>query len=135
MIYEGTVSHLTVDKDGNEKVVKDRYAVDGVELFADAEYRLLLLGTGRDMDVIALKRSQVREVVNGRTREDEKVWLAEVEDTFTDDDGNEKPVVYKVMLYAKTFDEAYEFMNKYLKQGFNMQLVNVKKTSIIDVLL
>lgn len=134
MIFEGTITYLTIDDNGDDKAIKERYIIENAEMFSDAESMLYDLQKGRDMDVVAIKRSAIKEIANKRNFAEEKVWIAEIADTFTDEDGEEKLIVYKIALYAKNFDGAKNFMGEYMTQGYSMDLVSLKMTKFVDVL-
>lgn len=136
MIYEIQVQYTTIDpKSGNDKIAREKYLVENVETFAEAEAKGYDWGDGEtDLDVIAVKRSKVKEIVNTRQSMEDLIWLAELQDTFTTDDGEEKYTKYKVVLFAKTFDHAKSIMEEYIKQGFNMSLVGVKLTGFNNLL-
>ena len=135
MIYEIQLQYTTIDNKGNDKVVREKYLVENVETFAEAEAKGYDWCDGEtDLDVIAVKRSKVKEIVNTRQNTEDLIWLAELQDTFTTDDGEEKYTKYKVVLFAKTFDHAKSIMEEYIKQGFNMNLVGVKLTGFLNLL-
>ena len=107
MIYEVQLQYTTIDNKGNDKVVREKYLVENIETFAEAEAKGYEWCDGEtDLDVIAVKRSKVKEIVNTRQSMEDLIWLAELQDTFTTDDGEEKYMKYKVILFAKTFDHA-----------------------------
>lgn len=136
-MYEGTIAYTTIDGKGKDKIVKEQYAIDPCEAFGDAEERLYAhcneLGL-RDAEVVALKRSPVKEVANGRAAVEEKIWLCEVEDTFRTDDGDEKVMRYKILGYALDFNAARAMFTAFLSQGYSMNIVTIKKTRLLDVL-
>ena len=135
MIYEVQLQYTTIDNKGNDKVVREKYLVENIETFAEAEAKGYNWCDGEtDLDVIAVKRSKVKEIVNTRQSVEDLIWLAELQDTFTTDDGEEKYMKYKVILFAKTFDHAKSIMEGYIKQGFNMNLVGVKLTGFLNLL-
>ena len=135
MIYESTISYLTQDNNGNDKVVKETYALNNYDTFEGVETRMY--GTFqhlRDLDVIAIKRSNATEVINNRTSENDKVWIAEVIDTFVDDDGNEKETHYRFLLYSLTFETANNAVKEHLKQGYgDLEIVSLKRTRIREI--
>jgi len=136
-MYEGTIAYTTMDGKGNDKVVKTQYVLEQCEGFGEAETRLYdhcnELGL-RDAEVVALKRSAVREVANRRTMPDERIWLCEVEDTFKTDDGDEKVMRYKLLGYALDFNAARAMFTAFLAQGYSMNIVTIKKTRLEEVL-
>lgn len=136
MIYEVKVSFVTIDeKSGNEKVCKERYIVGNALRFNHAENAAELQVVAKEVDVTDIKRSRLKEILNKRTSGDESIWIAEVKDTFTNDDGEEKYNVYKVAFYSTTFDNAKAFITEYLKQGYgDMELISLKKSNFVDII-
>lgn len=135
MIYEGTIQFVEIDKNGNDKTTKQNFILDNIELFGEAEEMLYKYGQSLTAcEVIAIKRSKVKEIANRRGSEQDKVWLAEVEDVFLSDEGEEKSIKYKILLYAKNFDSAMKVMDQFLAQGYSMTLVTIKRTNIVDIL-
>lgn len=135
MIHEVTIAFTVAGKNGEGKTVKEQYLVDNSNLFAEVEDSMYVGFDGyKDLDVIAVKRSRIKEIINTRQSEDDLIWMAELQDTFVDDDGKEKYIKYKVVLYSKTFDTAKAFISEYIKQGYNLALVSLKLTKFEEVL-
>ena len=137
MIYEGTISYVGIDNRGNDKAIKENYVLQGKETFSDAEeclYKDFEEYHLTDFDVIALKRSSIKEIANERTNDNDLLWIAEMQNTFTDDNGVEKVTKYKVLFYSQTFDSAKTFISNYVKQGYDLDLVSLKLTKFKDIL-
>ena len=135
MIHEVTIAFTVAEKNGEGKTVKEQYLVDNRNLFAEVEDAMYVGFDGyKALDVIAVKRSRIKEIINTRQSEDDLIWMAELQDTFVDDDGKEKYIKYKVVLYSKTFDTAKAFISEYIKQGYNLALVSLKLTKFEEVL-
>ncbi len=135
MIYETKCSFIKVDDNGNDKVVKERYIVEEAESFGDAEKQTYDFCDGEtDLDVIDVKRSKIKEILNSRDTGDDKIFVADIADVQHNDDGEEVEIVYKVALFALSFDDAYTKLNVYLKQGYSMQIIGVKKTKFVDLI-
>ena len=135
MIHEVTIAFTVAGKNGEGKTVKEQYLVDNCNLFAEVEDAMYVGFDGyKDLDVIAVKRSRIKEIINTRQSEDDLIWMAELQDTFVDDDGKEQYIKYKVVLYSKTFDTAKAFISEYIKQGYNLALVSLKLTKFEEVL-
>lgn len=136
MIYESTISYVGVNDKGNDVVVKESYILQDKESFGDVEDTMYseFNNTLTDMEVIAIKRSRIKEVANSRSNGEDKIYLATIADIFVDDNSNEKEIKYVIALFAKTFDSAKAFISEYLKQGYNMQLKSLKETKFIEVL-
>lgn len=135
MIYEGTIQYIAIDESGNDKSTKANYIIENAELFAEVENRLYEEFDGyTDIDVVAVKRSRIKEIINTRQCEDDLTWLCEIEDVFLTEDGEEKPLRYKILGYSKDFNSAKTLFGEYLKQGYSMNIISIKKTKFEDVL-
>jgi hypothetical protein len=135
MIHEATITYIDIDEKGNDRNVKENLVIENEESFAKVEDKLYeMYQDMTDIDVIAIKRSKVKEIANKRESIDDKIWEAIVADYFTDENGVQKELKYKILLYSKTFDGAKAFIGEYLKQGFNMALVGLKCTKFVEVL-
>ena len=135
MIYESTVQFTTIDAHGNDRVVKKRFIIKEAMLHGEAEgitYKECHEQT--DIDVIAVKRSKIKEILNKRQSDADYIFIADVADITTDENGEEKELVYKMAFYANNADNAFNFIMAYLRQGYNMTLVGLKKTKFAEVI-
>ena len=134
-MYEIKISYVVVDKNGNDKTVRESLVLENAESFANAEEIGYDYGSGLTaIDVTDIKRSKIKEVVNQRTSDDEYLWLIELMSTFTTEEGEEREMKYKVLVFAKTFNAAKTFMSEYIKQGYAMDIIGIKKTKFTEVL-
>lgn len=135
MIYEATITYLTRDNNGNDKQMKKSYIVDNVETFAQVEELLYQeFQNLTDIDVIAIKRSNINEIINRCSNADEKIWLADIVQMFVDENGAEKEMRYKFSFFSLNTDTAFQYVKEYLKQGYDdMELVGLKKTRFQDI--
>jgi hypothetical protein len=132
MYYELKIKVEKKNKKGELKQVTEHYITDA-ELFANAEYTGLNEYDGR-CDVIAIKRSPIREIVNDKD-EDKPFFKATLIDVFVNDDGVEKENRYPVLVCAEDMKEANRIMEEYMKQGLgDLRLDGIVKTKILDVL-
>lgn len=130
MIYETKIQFTVGDK-----ITKQRYIVEEAESFGDAESQTCEYCAGEaDTEVTDVKRSRIKEIVNVRTCADELLWMAELQDVFHTDEGEEKELRYKVVVFAKTFDSAKARMAEYMKMGYDMTLVSLKVTKFEDII-
>lgn len=138
MIYEVQITYITVDNKGNDKNVKNNLVVQNAISFADAEEAGYEYGQGlnlNELDVVGVKRSKIKEILNTCQHNDDLIWQAELMDVFYDDDGNEKEIKYKTILFAQSFDSAKAFISEYMRQGYdNMSLVSLKLTKFTTVI-
>lgn len=134
MIYEGTVQFVAVDDNGNDKQTKESVILENCDTFSEAESRLYETYDRKTaFDVIALKRSNLKEVANTRSDADEKIFVAVVCDTFTDDSGKEKEMSYRIAFFSPSIDNAKNFIDQYLKQGYDMKLKSLQETKFANV--
>jgi len=135
MIHESKIAFTRVDDNGNDKVIKERYLIAEAESFGDAEEQTYDFCEGETgLDVIDVKRSKIKEILNSRDTGDDKIFVADIADVQHNDDGDEVEIVYKVALFALNVDAAYNYIKSYLKQGYNMTLVGLKKTKYNEVI-
>jgi len=102
MIYEGTIKYETVTSKGNTKTVIERYLIENVDTFSQAEIALTtyaLAGSISDVDVVSLKRSKIKEIAN-KNRDTEPMFIATLVDVFTDESGIEKELTYDIAFFA-----------------------------------
>ena len=136
MLYETKVSYKTRNDDGKDVLKKESYIVCDCVAFAQAEektYEAFNYDTFKDVDVTDIKRSRIKEIANVRKENTDKVFMAEIQDVFIDDNGDEKQIKYKIAFFAKDIDKAMSFITQYIKQGYDMLLVTLKETKFIDV--
>ena len=135
MIYEATIQFVTIDNKGNDKTMKESYVIENAELFSEVENKMLEDYAGLTaLDVIAIKRSSVKEIANTRQYNDDVIWEATMQSVFHDDEGNEKYTKYKVLFYSKNSASANAFIEEYMKQGYDLELIGLKLTKFIDVI-
>lgn len=134
MLYEISSRRTVIDKRGNDKSLTEHFLVDKIELFAEAEQKGLELYNGEN-DIVAIKRSNIYEIVNKRKDDDERIYLASIESLFVDDEGNESTTKYVVALFAKNAQSATTIALDYMKQGLeDMELVGIKKSKFEDII-
>lgn len=134
MIFEITIQRIVIDKRGNDKSVLERYYVENVELFGEAEMKGLEL-YANNADVVAIKISPILEFVNRRTSDEQFLFNATLESVFTDENEVEKTMRYRVALFAKNIQEATNIVLNYQKGNTeDMTLIGIRKTKFIDIL-
>lgn len=121
-----------IDKKGNDKNVTEHFIVSKTALFGEAE-ATILLKFNVENDVVAIKRSNISDVVN--VEEDgEYIYLATIEETQIDDNMKETTSNIVVALYANSIEEATSRAKEYMSHGLNdSTLVGVKKSKFIEV--
>lgn len=135
MIWETQVAYTIIDKKGNDRQVKEKYLVEHGDTFTVVEDKLFgEFGARTCFEVQAIKQSKAKEILSYKKDVEENIWLCELQDVFHTDEGEEKYIKYKVFLCAKTFDEAKARLCEYIKQGYDMDIVNIKLTNYEDIL-
>lgn len=132
MLYEITTKVKKMQEDGSEKDVAERYITD-CELFAEAEHAGMHSYTDyqQEGDVVAIKRSNAREIVNASDDKD-YYYKAKIVTKTIDDKANEREQKYYVLLRADSLIEATNKANEYMKQSLDdMSLDGIVKTSFI----
>lgn len=130
MFFEFKV-RVTRNTEKGEKEVTEQYITD-CELFAEAEAKGLEITDGKG-DVIAISRSNVREIVNPNVT-DKTYYKATIVDIFVNDNGDEKEMKYRVLIAADSVQEATHIAKDYMEQGLqDMRLDGVVKTKILEV--
>lgn len=135
MYYEIAIKVKRMTDKGTEKEVTERYITDS-NLFSEAEAKglHLLAEDNLEGDVIAIRRSNVREIVN-ESEDKEFFFRATIVDIFIDDNEKEKELKYNVLVKADNLAEATSKANEYMRQGLqDMRLDGVVKTKILDVI-
>lgn len=135
MIYEATINYVTVDNNGNDKGVNEKYIIENAETFTEVETVLTeMYGNLTCFDVAAIKRSKLKEILNECATETDCVYIATLQDTFVDDEGNEKYTEYQVALFADSMDDAYAKTKEHVRQGYDLTIVGIKKTRFVGVI-
>ena len=108
------------------------------ELFAEAEYTVLSTlsqeqeeGLVSSSEIVSLRQSPIKEVCD-QWYEDYitygyATFIATLKDVFHADDGTEKTVRYKVLLWARNHSQALIRVQELARQGYDMQIEGIKQ--------
>lgn len=133
MIYEAKVAY---EIEG--KVVKEQYIIERAELFGEVESKLYEeFGSFPKFEVMSIKKNlKMREFVNKRVDDRQKIFYATICDIFVDENkGKVKEIPYIVAMFADHMTEAQGIIAYYMRQGLeDMKLKAVKETSFVDLL-
>ena len=138
-MYEIQITFVEVDSKGNDRNRKQNLILEHAESFANAEEIGYDYGSGLTaIDVVSIKRSKLKEIVNEKPFGDEtcKIYVAQIVDHFVDVDTEEtKDIKYSVALFAHDMKEAHQAIEQYMKQGLeDMDLIGIKETNFCGVL-
>lgn len=135
MFYEVTSKRTVMDLKGNDKLIAEKYLIENIEFFAEAEQKMLEYFNNEN-EVPAIKQHKLKEFVNKRTTETQTIFFATLESIFVDElTGEDKATKYVVGLFAENIDDAYVITNNYISQGLeDLVLVGIKKTKIVELI-
>ena len=102
------------------------------DFFSEAEYKVTeILNTQHDegevdsFEIQSLKLSTIREIAD--QYEGQYSFLATLKDIYHDDNGNEKSMRYKVLLWADDLTSATHNARELQRQGYDMQIEGLKE--------
>jgi len=117
--------------DGKTRKRTETYLTDK-EVFAQAEMEVMTClvqeqeaGVVEDFEIQSLKISPIKEVVT--QFEGTSTFIATLKDIWIDDDGNEKTLKYKVLLWANDLTQANARALQLSHQGYDMQVESIKQ--------
>lgn len=131
MYFEAVIKRNDENKG---KEVTERFIVKGVELFAEAE-ATMLAEFSNGCNVVAVKQSKIKDIVNSRMDEEEDIYYATLEQYYISETGDEKSTKTDVALFANDMTDAKSKLDAYLKQGMqDMSIFKITKTKFLDVI-
>lgn len=134
MFYHGSIKVNKLNEKGEEKEVKESYIIENIDLFAEAEQKLLELYDGQ-CNPFDIRRLNIMEIVN-QPFEDSKIFKSKLISTFVDDKGKEKETSYNVILFAKDTENAISIMKEYVKSGLqDLVIKSISETKYLEVLI
>ena len=102
------------------------------DFFSEAEYKVTeILNTQHDegevdsFEIQSLKLSTIKEIAD--QYEGQYSFLATLKDIYHDDNGNEKSIRYKVLLWANDLTSATHNARELQRQGYDMQIEGLKE--------
>lgn len=111
----------------------ETYLIDK-ELYAEAEYAVMSslaneqeLGTVDSSEIISLRQSPIKEICENTMPGSAFTFIATLRDIFHDDNGNEKSMRYKVLLWANDLSQANQRAQQLARQGYDMQIEGIKQ--------
>ena len=120
--------------DGKTRKRTETYVVDNCELYSNAEYRVMSVliheqeeGTVESFEIQSLRLSQIKEIDDQTINNSIPSFIATLIDIFHQDDGTEKKMKYKVLLWADNLTAANRRANELSHQGYDMQIEGIKQ--------
>lgn len=131
MYFETSIKRTDNDKD---KEVTEKFIVSGAMLFSEVE-ATMLTEYSNECNVIAIKQSKIKDIVNSRTSEDDDIYYATLESFYMSESGEEKSSKNDVALFAKDMTDAKAKLDSYMKQGLSdMAIIKIVQTKFLDVI-
>lgn len=125
---------MVIDRKGFDKFITEHFLVGDTELFSEAEQAGLELYNGEN-DIVAIKRSNLKEFVNKRRDDDENIFIATIELISNDGKDNESKTKFEVALFAYRVDNAMSIIMDYMKGiAQDHSLIGVKKSKFLDLI-
>lgn len=96
------------------------------EFFSEAEYAVTAyLADVEEHEIQSLRLSPIKEIAN--QYEGQYSYVATLKDIFHDDEGNEKYLRYKVLLWADDLTSATHNVRQLQREGYDMQVESIKE--------
>lgn len=121
--------------DNKVRKVTETFILD-TTFFSTAEYSVTEMlekekeaGTLKDYEIQSLRISPIKEIAN--QYHGEHSYLATLKDIWTDDDGTEKHLKYKVLLWANDLQEAITNAHEMAKEGYEMLVESLKEVDYV----
>lgn len=121
--------------DAKSRKVNETFIMN-TEFFSTAEYSVTEMlekekeaGTLESYEIQSLKISPIKEIAN--QYHGEHSYLATLKDIWTDDDGTEKHLRYKVLLWANDLQEAIANTHEMVKEGYEMLVESLKEVDYV----
>lgn len=125
----------TVD---NRPVKKTRTYVLNGEFFTNAEYKVTeLLNSEQSshlvdsFQILSLRQSALKEIAS--QFQGDHSYIATLKDIFHDDEGNEKKLRYKVLLWADDLTAATNNARTLQREGYDMTIESLKEVDYIYI--
>lgn len=103
-------------------------------VFAEAEYEVMTLlsgymeeGTVKSFEILMIKISMVKEIIT--QYQGESTFIASLRDIFLQEDGTEKTIKYKVLLWANNISDAMTHTREIASQGYDMQIDSLREVN------
>ena len=130
MLIEVKVKVARIIDDKTRKRTEN-FVVDK-EFFAEAEYAVtenlnneISQGIVDSFEIQSLKISQIKEVAPQFDGDD--TFIATLKDIWLADDGTEKSLKYKVLLWADDLTQANSHIQQLAREGYDMQIEGIKQ--------
>lgn len=126
--------------DGKIRKKTETYIVPNCELFVNAEHAVMTYltddqngGLVDNFEIQSIRISPIKEVctqwLNDYTLSGYPAFIASLTDIFHADDGTEKTLRYKVLLWARDHSQALHRVQELARQGYDMHIEGIKEVN------
>lgn len=116
----------------------ETFIVPDCELFVNAEHQVMSHLTEEQesgliecSEILSLRQSLIKEVctqwLEDYTSSGAPAFIATLKETYHMDDGTEKALKYKVLLWASSHAQALQRVQELARQGYDMQIEGIKQ--------
>ena len=102
------------------------------EVMAQAEYAIMNIlntkqqeGSISEYEIQSIKLSPIKEI--NLQYQGEHSYIASMKDIFIQDDGTERALRYKIILWASNISDAMSHVREIAQQGYDMQIESLKE--------
>lgn len=129
MLIEVKVKVARIIDDKTRKKT-ETFIVPDCELFVNAEHAVMnsLTNDGNTVEeyqIQSLKLSQIKEIADQFSGEHN--YIVVLKDIFHENDGTEKTMKYKVLLWADNLTQANANVEQMAREGYDMQIEGIKQ--------
>ena len=112
----------------------ETYLVPDCELFVNAEHQVMNIlseeqnsGIVDDYEIQSLRISPIKETCPQWYDASLPAFIATLQDIFHADDGTEKTLKYKLLLWAENHSQALQRVQELARQGYDMHIEGIKE--------
>lgn len=135
MLIEVKTKVKRITPDDKIRKVTETYLLEK-EFFAQAEHAVMVELTQEQeshlvdsFEVLGLKLSPIKEIYDQFTGE--QSYIATLKDLFIAEDGTEKAIRYKILLWADNLTQCNQRVQELAREGYNMEIEGLKAQDII----
>lgn len=130
---------VTRTTDGKTKKLTETYVLDK-EFFSEAEFAVTNILTieqtshlADEFEIVSLRQSTIKEIDEQSMDDSLSSFMATLKDVFHEDDGTERYMKYKVLLWASNLTEANARVLELSHQGYDMLIEGIKQVDYIYI--
>ena len=121
--------------DGKYKKFNRTYLMER-EFFSEAEYTVTQMIEEEqvyDFEITSLRLSNIKEICEETLDPRKSTYIATLKATYIMDDGSEKAMRYKTLLWAENLTDANRVAQQLFRQGYDMLIEGIKQVDYIYV--